>query len=160
MRNSSRWKKTLYWVLAGLLAAALLVYAGYPLFRPEYFYTSLIRAVTRNLSNHERAGEHVALDFDGTAIAEKKAVQEEICRNLTPLSVRYSDGTNTFSFSAQDAGGDLKMTFRRESWRRFQVSVYVFNALDGDIISSPVGVYGYTAVYHPLLRWWRVKYSS
>ena len=90
-------------------------------------------------------------------LAEKEAVQEEICRNLTPLSVRYSDGTSTFSFSTQDAGRELKMSFRRESWRRFQVSVYVFHALDGDTISSPVGVYGYTAVYHPLLRWWRVE---
>lgn len=157
MRSSPRRKKALYWVLAGLLAAALLVYAGYPLLRPEYFYSSLIRAVTRSLSKHERVGAHVALDFDGTAIAEKEAVQEKICRNLTPLSVRYSDGTSTFSFSTQDAGRELKMSFRRESWRRFQVSVYVFHALDGDTISSPVGVYGYTAVYHPLLRWWRVE---
>ncbi|HIT08412.1 MAG TPA: hypothetical protein IAB55_04925 [Candidatus Merdivicinus faecavium] len=77
--------KALRWPLFAVCLVAYLVYTGLQLFTVRQYY-GVIRAALEQIEFN--GGFDVGLDFSDTRIADDRQLQEQICEEMNPVSIR------------------------------------------------------------------------
>ena len=149
--------KALRRTLFAVCLVAYLVYTGLQLFTVRQYY-GVIRAVLEQVEYN--SGYDVELDFSDTRIADNQQLQEQICEEMNPVSIRGGSHPYTLRLSGLN---HVRIVLHYERIGKYDVSVHInyIEELDGKQVShGAVGAYGYDVTYNPLLLSWRAKYTG